>query len=372
MSGQAIAGTLASAAQLAAIYLDRGTSREGESLDVYGQQALAVDGYWRLRLRTAMYFLASAIFLVFSTLAWAQLNARLALPSAVARNRLEQDSYAPLATSDNVASHANETNQPSSVSALVAPMREDSPRLTRADRTEFPSTPESGPTNLHIRPVPPLLTELEDLGSEEATAPTPTSEANVESGEVSSSWLTQFGLSNAQQLYRTFAEVSPFVYICAIVMGQTLAVFPPLTEAIVSSPYSSPRISNLSAWHFFLFNASDYLGRLSTQWLSCSSPKILHGINGARTLLIPAFLMFPTLATSPQAAFVVHSDILFLLLVLVLGWSNGWVATTALIAGPRLASDKETAGSILGFALCVGLVIGAAASYPVLLIAGIS
>ncbi|KAJ2741925.1 hypothetical protein GGI20_004847 [Coemansia sp. BCRC 34301] len=362
MSGQAIAGTVASAAQLVTIFLDRGASTSELLLrarsESTGLRLPLENDYWRLRMRTAVYFLVAALFLALSVVAWAQLNTLLALQSTIDIGQ-SQSGYARLDTGVD-----DEMDQSALTGVLATAMQEDSPRLTRANQAAF------GATNTIPENHPSLRTELQELALEEAQTPSPTT--NVGPAGMAPSWLAPFGLANAQLLYKTFAEISPYVFICAIVMGQTLAVFPPLTEAVVSSPRSTPRIGNLTAWHFFLFNAGDYLGRLTTQWLSCSSPRVLHGANGARLLLIPAFLLFPTLATSPQAALVIHSDVLFLFLVLLLGWSNGWVATAALIAGPAQASSKELAGSLLGFALCVGLVIGAAASYPILLMAGIS
>ncbi|KAJ2890799.1 hypothetical protein IWW38_003935 [Coemansia aciculifera] len=366
MSGQAIAGTLASAAQLVAIYLDRHASlgellgtrdKDNDSLSL----ALA-DDYWRLRLRTAVYFLVAAVFLVLSVVAWAQLNTQLALQPTVDVVQ-SQNGYARLDNGN--ATDIDEVGQLDSAGALATTMQEDSPRLARTNQAAFAGIDAGINTHLSSR------TELQELALEDAHVPLPTT-ASIEPTSMAPGWLASLGLANAQLLYKTFAEISPYVLTCAVVMGQTLAVFPPLTEAVVSSPRSTPRIGNLTAWHFFVFNAGDYLGRLTTQWVRCSSTRVLYGANGARMLLIPAFLLFPTLATSPTAALVIHSDVLFLLLVLILGWSNGWVATAALIAGPAHASNKELAGSLLGFALCVGLVIGAVASYPILLMAGIS
>ncbi|KAJ2690992.1 hypothetical protein IWW39_000351 [Coemansia spiralis] len=358
MSGQAIAGTLASGSQLVAVLLDKSASSSGLDIARDGSMLTPSMGdYWRLRLRTAAYFLVAALFLVMSVAVWTQLNTQLALLASGGGTR-DLGGYVRLDT--DIAGDLDAPSQPNADGVLVTTMREDSPRLARANQASFPDAEVRMPAQYQLS-----RTELRALASEVTAA----SAGHV---DTAPDWLVSLGLSNAQQLYKTFAEISPYVYICAIVMGQTLAVFPPLTEAIVSSPHSLPRIDNLTAWHFFLFNAGDYLGRLTTQWLNSSSSRVLHGANGVRMLLIPAFLLFPTLATSPHAAWVIHSDVLFLSLVLVLGWSNGWVATAALIAGPLKATNKELAGSLLGFALCVGLVIGAAASYPLLLLAGIS
>ncbi|KAJ2787452.1 hypothetical protein GGI15_000697 [Coemansia interrupta] len=304
-----------------------------------------------------------------SMFAWTQLNRKLGthmsgghgyevLPSATA------------ADSGEGAAEGEEEGRSSAFASTSLPgqqfgvMLEGSPRQTRD--LQSASTFEQNESGVTAAAAT-ATTEMNDLETNGGCM-----EASVDPEPKLPAWISTLGLENAQQLYRAYSETFPYICACAIVMGQTLAVFPPLTEAIVSSPKSTPKVTHLTAWHFLLFNIGDYLGRLCTKWIKCSSPRILHAVNGLRTLLIPLFLMFPTLATPAQRVLLIHSDLLFLFLVLVLGWTNGWVATIALIAGPRHATNKELAGSVLGFAMCIGLVVGAIASYPVLLLAGIS
>lgn len=311
MSGQAVAGTLTSAIQLAlAIWT---TSHK---------KIVSADSswWWHLRLGTAVYFGVSAILMCLATMVWSQLNQRLMLDAQ--RQQPEEE---------------EQQEQEVESTTLHAPMQEGSPRLIRNSvHDESRRRQEEEEETI----------ELETTGS-------------------LSSWLVAPG-GNRQLLVSTYKEITPFIWICVVVMAVTLSVFPPLTGSIVSS---SSTTANLTAWHFLLFNLGDYLGRLSTQWLDCRSARVLHLINGLRLGFIPVFLMFPTRGTSTG---LIHSDLLFLVLVLLLGWSNGWVVTMGLIVGPTGAFDKETAGSMLGFALGVGLVLGALTSYPVLLIAGIS
>ncbi|KAJ2876234.1 hypothetical protein FB639_003921 [Coemansia asiatica] len=371
MSGQAIAGTVTSAIQLASLYIDSNGDR-GDGGSLIKRQPGAEDN-GRLRIRSAAYFGLSALFLVLSTVAWTQLN------SCLRRHPSSGDGYQALSTTAaSAADNENVINEIAGADeAMVIPsssngqqqrqlpftvMREGSPRQTR-DMQASAAAFQSDGLGWAAASSP---TEMEELTAQDIEAAGPESEHKLPQ------WLSTLGLDNAQQLYTTYMESLPYVCASAIVMGQTLAVFPPLTEAIVSAPKSSPKISNLTAWHFLLFNMGDYLGRLSTKWLVCSSHRLLHGVNGLRALLVPAFLLFPTMATPPERALLVHSDILFLALVLVLGWTNGWVATVSLILGPRHATNKELAGSIIGFAMCIGLVFGAVASYPILLVAGIS
>ncbi|KAJ2808494.1 hypothetical protein H4R20_000858 [Coemansia guatemalensis] len=363
MSGQAIAGTIASAIQLLTIFLSSwGEGRESNRLD-----AAEEDGRSQLRLRTASYFCASALFLALSVRSWRELNAYLACKCEDPDALTATEPALPAAVDDSVDGE------------LTGIMHEGSPRLSRSPSALLAG--EAGGQPLHRVPETVAnsnlnepshsLAELGAIAELIRRIPTPTPE-DVQNSSAYDMWLSFFGLHSTNPAMKTHSEIAPFALISATVMAQTLAVFPPLTEAIVSSPGSSPQIGHLAAWHFLVFNVSDYVGRLSTQWLKCHSLSVLKWINHSRWLLVFAAFTFPTAATAPQQWLVVRSDLLFLALIFALGWSNGWIATISLIVGPRHATNKELAGSMLGFAMCIGLVIGAIASYPVLLIAGIS
>ncbi|KAI9501822.1 hypothetical protein GGI25_000291 [Coemansia spiralis] len=388
MSGQAVAGTVISAAQLLAIYTSPNADNNATAamdLDNDGNSVYQR----RLRLRTAAYFCMSVLFMALSATAWVQLNACLGLKQQGNEDEEnEQTIYEHQALSTGTAEGTHNVNM------LITDVCEESPRL-RAALVEQNGSPTSslymGSRRGQNRQNTHILTESTDRSATNDAAivehtyyANPTSNSNSTSPAETPQWLAALGLDNVQVVYSTFREISPYAFICAIAMTQTLAVFPPLTEAIVSSPASKPQIGNLTAWHFLLFNMGDYLGRLSTQWIKCeasvqpassclSAPRVLCLVNGARWVLAAAFLLFPTNANiTPFIPAVIHSDVLYLFLVFVLGWSNGWVATTALITGPQAATNKELAGSILGYALCIGLFLGAVVSYPVILVSGIS
>ncbi|KAJ2784566.1 hypothetical protein H4R18_001031 [Coemansia javaensis] len=335
MGGQAIAGTVASAAQLAVVY----SGPTGESSSI-AATATAIDGH--LQVRTAAYFGVGAAFLALCVGAWRQLHVRLAR------------------TGDGQRLPGGHTATPAG--ALRSAMQEGSPSMLRARVAEH--TPAAGDPG-----DPGDQTELDMAGPGGGYAPAPT--GGPPPARTLPKWLASLGLQNAQPIYATYAEIRPFAAICGMAMAQTLAVFPPLTEAVVSSPQAALPVAHLTAWHFFVFNVADYAGRLSTQWLPGRSLRALWWAAHARWLLVPVLLLFPTAATLPlpSRTLALRSDPLFLAVVFALGWSNGWIATTALIHGPRHATNKELAGSILGLAMCIGLVVGAVASYPVLLAA---
>ncbi|KAJ2542648.1 hypothetical protein EV175_006039 [Coemansia sp. RSA 1933] len=388
MSGQAIAGTVASAAQLIAVY----SAPPDPDIDVAAAPNEPDLYQGRLRLRTAVYFCFSALFMALSTVAWVQLHPRLPLNQQLPQ---DNDSHTPHPGIEYRQLPTNATENDQDSRTLVSNMVEGSPRLGREPSAHqygggdhshpaISEDPQRQRQQVHVLSEMPSASAHTD-GDRDDCDRAAAVHGPLSANQSLPRWIVALGLENAQLVYATYREVLPYVYICAVVMGQTLAVFPPLTEAVVSSPGSKPRVAHLPSWHFLVFNLGDYFGRLSTQWLKTQPassgqhswlavPRILHLVNAARWLLVAAFLLFPTNASDPLLAIgaLLHSDLLFLFLVFVLGWSNGWVATTALILGPKAASDKELAGSILGFALCIGLVAGALASYPVLLIAGIS
>ncbi|KAJ2163172.1 hypothetical protein GGF46_000101 [Coemansia sp. RSA 552] len=334
MSGQAIAGTVASAVQLITVYANR--SGQGSNL----VEAATDERGPQLRLCAAAYFCISALFLALSTAAWRQLDGHL-----VRHHSSTVYEEAAVQSTDSIDEDSRQQPHTVYAAGLVdeATLGTGHP-LGLVDPCGAPNGRAEGA-------VPPVL------GS---------------TGSRIAEWLASLGLQNAEEIWATVLETQPFVIICAVVMGQTLAVFPPLTEAIISAPRSTVQVAHITAWHFLIFNIGDYAGRVSTKWIRPTSARILHWVNHSRWLLVPALLLFPTAATPPQRTLLIHSDLLFLLLALVLGWTNGWVATSALILGPRGATNKELAGAVLGLALCLGLVGGALASYPILLIAGVS
>ncbi|KAJ2399552.1 hypothetical protein GGI10_006381, partial [Coemansia sp. RSA 2530] len=132
MSGQAIAGTLASGSQLVAVLLDKSASSSGLDIARDGSMLTPSMGdYWRLRLRTAAYFLVAALFLVMSVAVWTQLNTQLVLLASGGGTR-DLDGYVRLDT--DIAGDLDAPSQPNADGVLVTTMREDSPRLARANQ----------------------------------------------------------------------------------------------------------------------------------------------------------------------------------------------------------------------------------------------
>ncbi|KAI0921408.1 hypothetical protein AcW1_004606 [Taiwanofungus camphoratus] len=188
-------------------------------------------------------------------------------------------------------------------------------------------------------------------------------------------------LSGKQQIFRLVKLNLPFNFSVAYVFFITLCVFPPITVSIQSvNPSTHPLL--FGAVHFLMYNIGDFLGR----WL-CSIPRLLIWsarrllmLSLARTLFIPLFLMcniqWASRGASPAAssAPIINSDVLFMLLLLLFGLSNGYVSSMCMISAPSLthnprmrgrAEDVDGAATVASFCLVGGLALGSIASFAV-------
>lgn len=154
------------------------------------------------------------------------------------------------------------------------------------------------------------------------------------------------------------------------------AVFPPITISIMpTNPATHPLV--FSAVHFLVFNIGDFLGRYL-----CSIPRLLIwsarrllSLSLARTLFIPVFLMCniqrgPSTGTSGF----ISSDILYMLILLVFGITNGYLSSLFMMSAPSVehnpylrgrVEDVDVAATVASFFLIGGLVIGSFASFGV-------
>lgn len=99
-------------------------------------------------------------------------------------------------------------------------------------------------------------------------------------------------------------------------------------------------------------------------------------ISMARTLFIPIFLMCNVQrgGSGTSSAPVISSDFIFMLLLFIFGWSNGYVSSMCLMAAPSLnhnprlegrLEDVDVAATVVSFFLVGGLVIGSFSSFAI-------
>ena len=142
----------------------------------------------------------------------------------------------------------------------------------------------------------------------------------------------------------------------------------------------NPRIHPLlfTAIHFLVFYIGDLLGRYSCSFprlLVWSGKKIL-AISLLRTLFIPLLLVcnVDRPATATLVPPIIHSDIVFMIIMLTMGYTYGYVVTMSVLFvsslehNPRLEGrreDVDVAATLGGSFEIVGLAVGALSSFGV-------
>ncbi|KAK2490272.1 hypothetical protein MC885_012824, partial [Smutsia gigantea] len=117
---------------------------------------------------------------------------------------------------------------------------------------------------------------------------------------------------------------------------------------------------------FLLYNFADLCGRQITAWIQVPGPrsKVLLGLVLLRTCLVPLFVFCNYHPHIHLRTVVFQSDIYPVLFISLLGLSNGYLSTLALIYGPKIVPRElaEATGVVMSFYVCVGLVLGSAGS----------
>ncbi|KAF8639859.1 hypothetical protein AX17_001114 [Amanita inopinata Kibby_2008] len=167
-----------------------------------------------------------------------------------------------------------------------------------------------------------------------------------------------------------------YEFAVAYVFLITLSVFPPITTSILPiSPDIHPLL--FSSIHFLVFNIGDFLGRYLCSFprLLIWSAKRLLVLSLLRTAFIPLFLMCNVQrpSTSINLPPVINSDLLYMLILLAFGISNGYLGSMCMISAPSLEhnprlsrkEDVDVVATVTNFSLVGGLSIGSAASFAV-------
>lgn len=202
---------------------------------------------------------------------------------------------------------------------------------------------------------------------------------------ASASPIRKYMSSSMEALYDRIMEVQRKTllpcFTIAYIFVVTLAVFPSLTSRV--RPESSQEVTKSKpvstlvfvAWHFVAFNTSDLIGRT----LPTIAPTIfcfqrMEYVSIAsllRTALIP-LLALCNLERSSPIGIGDSSDTLgsaaFFFLVIILGSTNGLLATNTFIIGPRSPDlidgrQRGLAAGLISWWLTFGLSIGGFASF---------
>ncbi len=171
----------------------------------------------------------------------------------------------------------------------------------------------------------------------------------------------------------------------------TLALFPGLTAELYSAhnPQDEPcpaggQLYGYGVWQsflFLLFNLGDTAGRQLTllKHRPVASDKVWMWAS-ARVLFVPLFLMCNVRAapegnrnitvddTNGASGAVFQDDFFPVLFVVLMSVSNGYCAGLEMMNAPKVFArpeDQSKAGTLMGFSMTCGLLVGALLSFPV-------
>ncbi|XP_035123945.1 equilibrative nucleoside transporter 3 isoform X3 [Callithrix jacchus] len=117
---------------------------------------------------------------------------------------------------------------------------------------------------------------------------------------------------------------------------------------------------------FLLYNFADLCGRQLTAWIQVPGPNsmVLPGLVLLRTCLIPLFVLCNYQPRIHLKTVLFQSDVYPALLNSLLGLSNGYLSTLALLYGPKIVPRElaEATGVVMSFYMCLGLTLGSACS----------
>ena len=159
----------------------------------------------------------------------------------------------------------------------------------------------------------------------------------------------------------------PAVAVC-LCFSFTIAIFPSILVKVESQSHcdTSNRFSNdlFVPFMFTLFGVFDVCGRvLAEKVKSFLSVKNIVHYALLRFILIPC--IFLCNISGSRFPVVFTSDWAFMTLLAVFALSNGYIASSAMMMGPALVSSKDAdlAGTIMIFALTLGLFFGGILSF---------
>ncbi|XP_068927203.1 equilibrative nucleoside transporter 3 isoform X2 [Petaurus breviceps papuanus] len=150
----------------------------------------------------------------------------------------------------------------------------------------------------------------------------------------------------------------------------SIIIFPALSSNIESvnkssgSPWTDKFFVPLTS--FLLYNVADLCGRQIPAWIQVPGPKskLLPALVLLRTFFIPLFIFCNYQPRHHLDKVFFNSDIYPSIFISLLGISNGYLSTLALMYGPRIMPKElaEATGVLMSFYLCLGLALGSACS----------
>lgn len=177
--------------------------------------------------------------------------------------------------------------------------------------------------------------------------------------------------------------VAKYMFCVFFAFVVTLGVFPSIVVTVQPSSYTKgedePNIFYDKFFTtivvFFLFNLADTIGRVSSEWITRpgklqfikpDQPNRLIAFALARVIFIILFMkcnVFVGVDTRSEPWF--KSDVVFCIIMLLFGVTNGMVSSIAMAYAPQVAPERtrEQVGGSMGTFLVAGLFGGALSSF---------
>jgi len=176
------------------------------------------------------------------------------------------------------------------------------------------------------------------------------------------------------RIYSVLRQNWVFMLSIAYVFTVTLAIFPAITVR-VQSVNTAIHPMLFTSIHFLVYNIGDLVGRYicSFPCMAVWSANKILVMSVLRTVFIPLILLCNVQRPATVTP-VIDSDILYMVILLTMGYTNGYLVVTATVAAsslehnPRLEGDRkniDVVATLCGSFAIVGLTAGALCSFVV-------
>lgn len=167
-------------------------------------------------------------------------------------------------------------------------------------------------------------------------------------------------------LWQVFKKIKVYAISVCLVFMVTLSIFPAVTALVVSMHYEDGSEWNKKYFNpvgcFLIYNIGDYVGRMAAGWHDLPKTRIplLPILCVIRVVFIPLFIFCNIKPPRYVTSTVFKHDAYFLLFMSLMSLSGGYLASQAMIHGPKQAEAElqEPAGAMMAFFLGLGLMLG--------------
>ncbi|XP_063814857.1 equilibrative nucleoside transporter 3 isoform X3 [Pseudophryne corroboree] len=161
-----------------------------------------------------------------------------------------------------------------------------------------------------------------------------------------------------------------YTFFVSIIIFPTISASIESVEKHTGSVWTNKYFTPMTC--FLAYNFADWSGRQITTWIQSPGPdsKVLPTLVFLRTFFIPLFMFCNYQPRKHIYEVFFQSDVYPVIFITLLGLSNGYLGTLAMVYGPKVVPKESTEGTaiIMSFFLGLGLAIGSAFSSLVHLI----